>query len=158
MVPLTKDGQDARTSARLRRATLLQQLRVTAAHHPQDALPQLLEAVHDKTILHLHVWLVDQAIFGTKHSIAVHRVQQVAEWTTGHITRPERATIGWLLDARTHGTRWSTWLILIALGLGYQPPIPNPFPNQPTRIDAANDPNTHHDSNSSTNPAPTVNS
>lgn len=110
----------------------------------RDALPWLFDACErDEALLRLHVWRVDQAVFGTADIAAKRRIVRVAEWCGTRVDRPGSVTLAWLLDARTRGARLSAWLLAIALDLGYRLPGPDPYRVHPATSRAAAVPSAH---------------
>lgn len=125
--PMT--GGMANRDAARRRAELLFQLRTLAdTGRGVQALPLLLDAcMRDKAILRIHVWMVDQAIFGSKRHVALRHVRQAADWCGHAVDNTARTDMGWLLDERTGGARWSAWLLAVGLDMGFKPETPNPY-------------------------------
>lgn len=130
---VTPDPRVAAAASRLasqRRAQLLIELKQLAdAGHGDQCIPVLVDrASHDPAVCALHVWLVDQAVFGAGRALACRHIQTAARWT-GCVLKhsPARTTVGWLLDDRTHGARLLAWLAAIATGSGWKPDPPDPY-------------------------------
>lgn len=78
-------------------------------------------------MLSLHVWAVDQAIFGTGRIRAGRHIETAAAWCGHHIGSPWTVDMGWLLDERTGGSRLAAWTYAIALDNGFRPSGPDPY-------------------------------
>lgn len=143
---------DAARDARERRAECLIRLRtMSEGGRGRDALPTLFaDCARDPALLRLHVWRVDQAVYGTADIAAKRRVARAAEWCGSRLERPGSATLSWLLDARTDGARLAAWLLAVALDLGYTLPGPDPYRTHPATSLAAAVPSEHHTSHSNT--------
>lgn len=121
-------GTSAAKVAAEHRARALLELRRIGESDDGRPLPWLMEQVFaDPYLLRLRVWNVEQAVFGTGHAAACRHVEQTAMWTGGHVDRPEKITLSWLLDAKTNGVRWSAWLVAVSVDLGYRIQGPDPF-------------------------------
>lgn len=121
-------GCKANQQASSQRAALLVHLRQLAQTDGTQCLPWLIQACEtDSRMLSIHAWLVDQAIFDTTRSKAIRHVKQAVQWTGSTVSSYARVDLGWILDARTKGARWSAWLIAMALDLGFQLEGPNPY-------------------------------
>lgn len=94
----------------------------------RQCLPMLIQAcADDPAMLALHVWAVDQAIFGTGRVLAGRHVSTAAAWCGHAIDSPYRTSMGWLLDERTGGSRLAAWAYAIALDNGFRPSGPDPY-------------------------------
>lgn len=124
--PLT--GHEARLAADRRRAAMLLRLRRQSETDGRQCLPMLIDACcKDSAMLSLHVWAVDQAIFGTGRIRAGRHIETAAAWCGHHIGSPWTVDMGWLLDERTGGSRLAAWTYAIALDNGFRPSGPDPY-------------------------------
>lgn len=118
----------ARMAADGRRAAMLVTLRRQSETDGRRCLPMLIRACSDDpAMLSLHVWAVDQAIFGTGRVTAARHVTTAAAWCGHAIGSPYNADMGWLLDERTGGARLAAWTYAIALDNGFRPSGPDPY-------------------------------
>lgn len=130
------------TAAAQARAECLAELRRKADRGDTDCLPWLIARTEqDPRLLAIHVWMVDQAVFGATRFVARRHVAQAHEWCRPlspggrkprtarrqHPFRPATATLGWLLDGRTGGARLTAWLLAVGLGLGFRLDPPDPY-------------------------------
>ena len=105
-------------------------LRRQAETDGRQCLPMLIDACcKDPAMLSLHVWAVDQAIFGTGRIRAGRHIETAAAWCGHHIGSPWTVDMGWLLDERTGGSRLAAWTYAIALDNGFRPSGPDPDPS-----------------------------
>ena len=136
------------------RAACLAELRRKADRGDTDCLPWLIgQAARDRRLLAIHVWMVDQAVFGATRFTARRHVAQADAWCRPvktkhratrtdrrqHPFRPATATLRWLLDGRTGGARWAAWLLAIGLDMGFRLDPPDPYSHDQTGDDRAQD-------------------
>lgn len=133
MAPDPVRGARGAHDAAGRRAMILMELKQLADHgRGIECLPRLVEqAATDPAILALHVWLVDQAVFGSGRERALNHLRRVCEWTGARPDRsPGTLTVGWLLDERTGGARLLAWLTALACDRtigAWRPAAPDPY-------------------------------
>lgn len=124
------------------RAVCLAELRRKADRGDTNCLPWLIrQTARDPRLLTIHVWMVDQAVFGAPRFVALRHVMQAAAWCAPakrqhrqhcpgrrqRTVRPATATLRWLLDGRTGGARWAAWLSAIGLDMGFKLTLPDPY-------------------------------
>jgi hypothetical protein len=107
---------------------MLAELRALSASDGSRCLPRLIEGcMADPALLSLHVWMTDQAIFGTGRIAALRRIERAATWCETEVN-PAKADMGWLLDGRTGGARFAAWCLAVGLDLGFELASPSPWP------------------------------
>lgn len=115
-------GLTAVHHARQRRADMLRLLMVEAAREWQFWKPGMrlhclehvfMQAAHDPAILVTHVWLIEQAMFGSTKRVCLKHVRETIQWTGASETRAGSVSLSWLLDARTNGARLAAWLLFV---------------------------------------------
>lgn len=132
-VPSQVTARDRLHEATMRRAMLLAELKQLAdTGRGVECIPLLVDRANtDRTILGLHAWQADQAVFGSSRARAFKHLAQACDWCGA---RPKRSygtlTVGWLLDARTNGARLLAWLTALAsdpMIAAWTPDPPNPY-------------------------------
>lgn len=128
MTPDPHTGGRAQRAAANRRAAMLVRLKAQSETDGKRCLPMLIDGcMNDPALLSLHVWHVEQAVFDSPRHTALKHIEQAAVWSGAPCPHPATATMGWLLDARTKGARWSAWMLAVALGLGFRLGHPDPW-------------------------------
>ncbi|RSX49845.1 hypothetical protein [Bifidobacterium castoris] len=127
-----KGAMGARDAAARRAMILLELKRLADTGRGIECLPRLVDAAGtDRAVLALHVWLIDQAVFGSGRERALNHLRRACEWTGARPDRsPGTLTVGWLLDERTGGARLLAWLTALACDRtigGWTPPPPDPY-------------------------------
>lgn len=147
MVPPAMSGADALRRNVRRRAQALVRLRALARAGRADCIALLVDACrHDKALMGLKVWRVEEAAFGRTQRMCKKHVAQTVAWCgKAKAMKPGEIRMSWLLDERTKGARLAAWLLAVCLELDadqFRLGMPDPYHAFNAR--AADEPNTHH--------------